>query len=95
MEGGPASGRETPAVNKEGTCVFRGPGDGRRVFVVLEAASRRPGSGGDTGGKRAESGEDSLREPFGEEGVGGALSFACISSRSFRFFITLPFVFMP
>ena len=33
-------------------------------------------------GKRAESGYDPLREPFGGVGVGGARSFVRISSRS-------------
>ena len=69
-EGGSASIRETPAVNKERPGVFRGPEDGRQVFVVLEAedgrqvfvvleaAPRKLGSGGGSGGKRAESGGD-------------------------------------
>ena len=63
--GGGASGSETPAVNQEGPCVFRGPEDSRRVFVVFEAAPRRPGIGGGFRGKRAKPGEDSLRKPFG------------------------------
>ena len=50
-EGGSASGRETPAVNKEWSGALRGPEDGRRVFVVLEAAWRELGSGGGSGGK--------------------------------------------
>ena len=53
-------------------------------FVVMEAAPRGLGSGGGSGGKRAESGEGALREPLGGVGVGGARSFACISSRSLR-----------
>ena len=81
--GGSASGRKTPAVCKEWSRVFRRPVDGRRAFVVLEAAPRRPGSGKESGGKRAEPGEDALREPFGGVGVDGARSFACISSCSF------------
>ena len=84
-EGGSARRRETLAASKEWLCVFRGPEDCRRFFVVMEAALRRLGSGGDSGGKRAESGEDALREPFGEVGIGGARSFACISSRNSRF----------
>ena len=74
--GGVASGREMPAVCKEWSCVFQGPEDGRRGFVVLEAAPQRLGSGGHSGGKRAKSGEGALREPPGGVGVGGAHSFA-------------------
>ena len=70
------SGREMPAVCKEQSCVFRGPEDGCLVFVVLEAALRWLGSGGDSGGKRVVSGEEALRKPFGGVGVGGARSFA-------------------
>ena len=81
-EGGSTSGRETPAVCKEWSCVFRGPEDDRRVFVVLEAAPQRLGSGEGIGEKRAESGEEALRGLFGGVGVGGARSLACISSRS-------------
>ena len=77
-EVGSASGRETPAVCRVWPCVFRGPEDGHRVFVVLEAAPRRLDRGGDSGGKRAESGEVALCEPIGGVGVGGARSFTCI-----------------
>ena len=66
---------ETPAVNTGWSCVFRGPEDGRRVFVVKEAASRRLDSGGDSGETRMESDEDALREPLGGMGVHGARSF--------------------
>ena len=83
-EGGSASRRERPAVNRELSCVFQGRVNDRRGFVVLEDAPRRPGSGEGPGGKRAESGEDALREPFGGVGVGGARSFVRISSRSVR-----------
>ena len=83
-EGGFASGRGTPAVCKEWSCIFRGQEDGRRVFVVLEAAPRWLDSGGGSSGKRAESGEVALREPFGGVGVDGARSFACVSSCSMR-----------
>ena len=55
-EGGSASGRETPVVNKKCPCVFRGPEDCRRVFLVLEVAPRGLGSRGNSGRKRAESG---------------------------------------
>ena len=89
------SGRETPALNEELSCVFRGPGDGRRVFVVLEAGPRRPGSGGGSSGKRAGTSEDALRGRFGGVGVGGARSFARISSRSFWSPLTFPFVVRP
>ena len=68
--------KEAPAVSKEWSCVVRGPEDGRWVFEVLEAAPRRLGSGEDSGGKRMESGEETLRETFGGVGVGGARSFA-------------------
>ena len=64
--------------------VFWDPEDGRRVFVVLEAAQRRLGSVSDSGGKSSESGEKALREPFGRVGVDGARSFACNSSLSSR-----------
>ena len=69
--GGSAGGRETPAVNREWSCVFRGPEVGRRVFVVMEVAPRRLDSGGDSGGKRTESGKNSLCEPFSGVGVEG------------------------
>ena len=57
-------------------------------FVVLEAAPRGLGSGGDSNGTRAESGEVSLRETPGGVGVVGARSFACISSRRFGSFLS-------
>ena len=38
---------------------------------------------GGADGKRAESGDDFLREPFGGVGVDGAGSFACIGSCNF------------
>ena len=41
-------------------------------------------SGGDSGGKRTEPGEEALRRPFGGVGVGGGSYFACISSHSLR-----------
>ena len=75
---GLASGRETPAVSQERSCISRGPEDYRRDFEVLEAAPRRLGSEGDSGGKRTESGEDALREPFGGVKVDGSRSFDCI-----------------
>ena len=53
------------------SCVFRGPEDGRRVFVVMEVAPRRLDSGGDSGGKRTESGKNALCEPFSGVGVEG------------------------
>ena len=93
--GGSESGRETPAVKKEWSCVFRGPKDSRLLFAVLEAAPRRLGSGEGPGGKRTESGEEDLRGPFGVVGVGGSRFFACISSRSFWSSLTLPFVIRP
>ena len=72
------------AVSKEWPYVFRGPQDGRRFFVVLGASPLRLDGGGGSGGERAESDEDALREPFGGVGVDGVHSFACISSRSLR-----------
>ena len=80
--GGSANGREISAVNKELPCVFRGPEVGRRVLVVLEVAPRGLGSGGDSGGMRAESYEGALREPLGGVGADGARFFVRISSRS-------------
>ena len=55
------------------------PEDCRRVFVVLEAAPRGLRNGGGSGGKRTESGESTLREPFGGVRVGGARSYVRIS----------------
>ena len=83
--GGGASGRETPAVNKARSCVFRGPEDGRRVFVFLEAAPRRLGSEGGSNGKRAESGEHTLRKPIPLSGDVLCPLFVRFSSRSVRF----------
>ena len=64
-EGGSANGREMPAINRDWSCVYRGPGGGRRAFVVFEAAPRGLSSGEDSGGKRTKTGEKALREPFG------------------------------
>ena len=66
-EGGSASGKEAPAVCKGWSCVFRGPEDCRRVFVVRGGTAVEGGSGG----KRTESREAALREPFGGVGVDG------------------------
>ena len=52
------------------------------VFVVLEAAPRRLGSGKDSGRKRAESGGVALGALLGGVGVGGTRSFFRNSSRS-------------
>ena len=67
-EGGSASGRETPAVSKSRSCVFRRPEDGRRFFVVLEAAPRRLKSGEDLVWKRTETGEGAQRHHSAEWG---------------------------
>ena len=62
--------------------------------MVLEASPLRLGSGGDSGGKRTESGEDSLHEPFDGGGVDGARSFACVSSCNFSSGLTLFKIFL-
>ena len=43
-------------------------------------------------GRGGESGEDTLRKPFGGVGVGGARSFACTSWFSLRSPLSLPFL---
>ena len=76
--GGSASGREVPAVNREWPCVFRGPEDGRRVLVFLEAAPQRPGS---VEGPEDGAGRDCVTRIAR---VYGARNFACISPQSLR-----------
>ena len=70
--GGVREWKETPADNEEWSCVFRGPGDCRRVFVVLKAAPREFRSGRGSCWKRTVPGEGALREPFGGVRVGGS-----------------------
>ena len=58
----------------------RASSEGRRMDVESSWSWKPPRRGstveGDSAGKRTESGEDALREPFGGVGMDGAGSFA-------------------